>query len=599
MFKKPLADVKTSAPLRSSDRRRLRQRVVTEFGLPSDEGDLLVPEGLLLQKFSNHVNEPGVVYLSPQGDPLWFTIGKGSEALIPSVYTLWKQPNILPTLTTPAAVIPKLKGGADLMIPGVVQHTSDFTQDQLVSIAQYHRGTVLGYPVAVGRAALSSDELKQASDEDAKGKAVYVLHTWKDFMWDMGSSNKLDMPEPREIVHTSEAPQDDSEDGSKAGGSEDKAAQDDVRNTPMGSQSAQESSQDTQRPLEDVSVPTLPPEDVSFCLRNALLQAISTTLSKLPPSSFPMSASAFWANYVLPTRPAYALGPQGLVDSSAIDIKQSSYKSVKAFLKACAKEGLLKLKENKGDVVVTGIFPAHPAVVGHRPHRTVHSIEQKKEKAEEREKREREEEEKKKSEITVTELWKPFGPTIAWFVAAEKDTSDLFTLTAIREIFNSYVLTKQLVNVHEPQYINVVEDDALARAVAVKNEDTPEFLKRDDALKRVRENMQNWYEVRTDNNDPIQKKGQVKPVSVTVKMRQGRKAVTLITGFELFGLKAEELAEELRRTCSSSTSVAPLQGKTTDTEVLVQGKQVKTVVELLISKGVPKKWIESNDIIKK
>lgn len=37
-------------------------------------------------------------------------------------------------------------------------------------------------------------------------------------------------------------------------------------------------------------------------------------------------------------------------------------------------------------------------------------------------------------------------------------------------------------------------------------------------------------------------------------MRQGRKAVTLITGFELFGLDAEELAEELRKLCSSSTT---------------------------------------------
>lgn len=44
------------------------------------------------------------------------------------------------------------------------------------------------------------------------------------------------------------------------------------------------------------------------------------------------------------------------VDVGAIDIKQSTHKSVKVFLKACAKEGLVKLKETKGDVVVTGAF---------------------------------------------------------------------------------------------------------------------------------------------------------------------------------------------------------------------------------------------------
>lgn len=78
-----------------------------------------------------------VAYLAPNGDPLWFTVGKGSEDLIPTgnklcvpyaisrlkflilaVYALWKRSDLLPFLSTPAAVIPVLVGGADLMIPG-------------------------------------------------------------------------------------------------------------------------------------------------------------------------------------------------------------------------------------------------------------------------------------------------------------------------------------------------------------------------------------------------------------------------------------------------------------------------------------------------
>ena len=35
-------------------------------------------------------------------------------------------------------------------------------------------------------------------------------------------------------------------------------------------------------------------------------------------------------------------------------MKHSTFKNVKAFLKASAKEGLIKLKESKSDVVVTG-----------------------------------------------------------------------------------------------------------------------------------------------------------------------------------------------------------------------------------------------------
>jgi translation initiation factor 2D len=39
-----------------------------------------------------------------------------------------------------------------------------------------------------------------------------------------------------------------------------------------------------------------------------------------------------------------------------VDIKHSGHKSLTAFLKASAKEGLIKLKESKGEVVVTGTY---------------------------------------------------------------------------------------------------------------------------------------------------------------------------------------------------------------------------------------------------
>lgn len=112
------------------------------------------------------------------------------------------------------------------------------------------------------------------------------------------------------------------------------------------------------------------------------------------------------------------------------------------------------------------------------------------------------------------------------------------------------------------------------------------------------------------------RKGALRPISVAVKIRQGRKACTLITGFETFGLGAEDLAEELRRVCASATAgafffylllcvegvltgvraVSPLPGKTNDLEVMVQGKQVKAVTDVLVARGVPAKWIKSEDL---
>lgn len=63
MFKKPPADTKTTAPLRGSDRRKLKQRIAAEFALVDDDAEVLVPEGLLTQKISTHLNEPGVRYI--------------------------------------------------------------------------------------------------------------------------------------------------------------------------------------------------------------------------------------------------------------------------------------------------------------------------------------------------------------------------------------------------------------------------------------------------------------------------------------------------------------------------------------------------------
>jgi translation initiation factor 2D len=107
-----------------------------------------------------------------------------------------------------------------------------------------------------------------------------------------------------------------------------------------------------------------------------------------------------------------------------------------------------------------------------------------------------------------------------------------------------------------------------------------------------------------------------------MKVRQGRKAATLISGFEPFlVVDAEEMAEDLRKACAGATSgmsspvivvwsvtvffffvflrvVSPIPGKPAGSgnEVLVQGKQSTIVLEYLLGKGIPKKWIEVADL---
>ncbi|TDL26969.1 hypothetical protein BD410DRAFT_783083 [Rickenella mellea] len=604
-FKKPLASLKTSAPLRSSDRRKLKQRVVDRFNLQPDEGDILVPEGLQSVKFTTHVDEPGVAYFS-EGDPLWFTLGKGSEDLIPTVYTLWKAPDLLPTLSTPSAVIPRLTDGADLMIPGgVVTHSPTLRINELVGITQYEEGK-RGPPLAVGRMAVNGEELR---GRETKGKAVIVVHAWKDRLWEMGTKR-----EPRESVSL---PVEDEEEEEEEVTEDNEEVKEDVHDvvgeeaTPPPPSTAP--SETTAESEEAPSLPPLSPDETSTLLRLSLIHAIHTHLSHLPPTSFPIPSSTLYTTYILPSRPSHLPLPTS-TPPTEIDIKHSSHKSLTGFLRQMDKEGLVKIKEVKGkggvgEVLIMGVGKGHKDVLGHKGYVTLGDVEAKREKKE----REREREEGGRKEIVVTELWKPHQASVRFFEEAGKDTSTLYTHAELKSLLNTYIMTKALMNPHKQEYINLASDDVLAAVLyppppqgkgggkqAVGSEsDAPEFMKREDALKRLVKSMQAWHRVEVEGKDPVTRKGEMKPIDVVVKMRQGRKACTLITNFEAFFLSADDLADELRKLCASATSVTPLQGKGAGLEVMVQGKQIKAVTELLVEKGVPKRWIEVRGLVGK
>jgi translation initiation factor 2D len=210
--------------------------------------------------------------------------------------------------------------------------------------------------------ALPSDQIQEGRQE--KGKAVYVLHTWKDHLWDMGS--KPDAPEAVSFALEPD-PSSPGKDG-------------EVENA-----SPPPSSEDPET-LEVPEADALPaassytPNDISTLLHTSLLQALSTVLSELPNSSFPISGSIFYSTYILPYRPAFpnSVLPNESESSSPQDItiKASGHKSLTAFLKSAEKAALLTLKAppkhgQQTEVVVTGVNASHPSVISHKSYVTV------------------------------------------------------------------------------------------------------------------------------------------------------------------------------------------------------------------------------------
>lgn len=461
----------------------------------------------------------------------------------------------------------------------------------------------LSPPLAVGRMALPSDRLEIGGKE--KGKAVHIIHTWKDHLWDMGC--KVAVPRPTSISSTTtDETVPHSTDRTDTLEDRSISAVDTLSNLTI------------LDPPTSATPPTLPsytPQEVSSLLHLSMLQAISDTI---PASLFPIPATAFYTNYILPSRsafPASILPPESSTDiaqpsgATDITIKTSSHKSLTTFLKTAEKASILTLKaaqkhSQQPELLVTSVNESHPSVAGHHPYETVRDIEKKDARRALREKERR----LQGGSLAVRELWKPHQASLNLFEEMGKNTAALYSFTEVKDLVNSYVNSKSLVNAHNQAYINL--DQPLATCLSAKlagksrnksaeSESTAEFVKRDELTKKILQKMQPWNEVRVGHGDLVRKKGPLTPIQVTMKVRQGRKACTLITGFEPYMVvDAEEMAEELRKVCAGSTSVSPVPGKPAnpELEVLVQGKQAKAVIEYLTGRGIPKKWIEIVDL---
>lgn len=84
--------------------------------------------------------------------------------------------------------------------------------------------------------------------------------------------------------------------------------------------------------------------EISTLLSVALLQA----LSSLDRALFPMPASLLYSAHILPNRPAYIPREQ----RQDVVIAKSEWKKLAKWMKEASKEGLLKTKEVKGEIVV-------------------------------------------------------------------------------------------------------------------------------------------------------------------------------------------------------------------------------------------------------
>ncbi|KAI8989353.1 hypothetical protein BDB01DRAFT_718788 [Pilobolus umbonatus] len=571
MFKKPLTNLKTFSPLRSSDRKRFQNEAYETYPVLKDictqeGGSHLMPDDLRSAKFIAHSGTAGIVYTSEK-QVLWIKL----EDLppIPSVYTLWQYPNMLPKLYTWAPVLVKLIDGADLMIPGLVygpeKTLPNLQVGELVAI------TIKGHdiPIAIGTMAIASDNIKVRAG--MKGKAVHIIHVYKDFLWALGTK-----AEPAEIEEiTNNVSEEDQEQESET---------EDGVNEPI-----QEETSAKDTTVESDSKKSN--EEIDEWLKKSLYHALVFKLSKEKASSvLPISASSFYSAYVMSSRPA-DIGPE-------IDIKKSSWKKLQKFIKTEEKSGLLKTKEQRGETMIMSINWSHPSLQDLRKYKTMDSTNVQPVVVKETKRVINTSTAKQPEQTEIQEIFKPLGNhMLKFFEEAKHDKDAYYTIPQVRTVLSDYIQLHQLADPQNPKMINI--DAVMCDAVLTKAEyNTISKLGRDQILHRLCSKMQPFHTVKLPGKEPVFRKGSPKAIEITQEVRQGRKTVTKVTGVEGFGLEVEEIAKELTRLCASSATFNPIHGvspKNPLYEIMVQGPQIKNVTGLLLSKSVPKRYIDVID----
>lgn len=322
--------------------------------------------------------------------------------------------------------------------------------------------------------------------------------------------------------------------------------------------------------------------------------------------SFPIPQSLVISNLVLPYLPVFTPA-----QASSLQIKKTSWKNAKKFIKALDKKKLLKSKDRDGgECVVLDIDFDDPAITSFSPYRlpkkdtagassggggggkAISSGSSSSDSS-------------MGQRLSKVILYRPKEQLSPMFEAANASTKALYLPTELRPIITSYIesenlisgTNKRLVNLN-PILANAVFDghSSLDREVIAKGS-----VPRDALIDRILQACSPfWAILRNDETREAvkAKAGHAPRIQITLETRSGNKTVTKLSGVEVFHVNPQPLAEELQKACASSTSVNQLVGsspKNPVQEILVQGPQKDVIIKALEKRGVNRQWIEVLD----
>ncbi|THW67399.1 hypothetical protein D6D20_00502 [Aureobasidium pullulans] len=638
MFKKK-PTVKPLAPLRSSDRRKTADSIIAEYGLqPTAKDDTkvedkaaataettalrnaLLPDGVQTARFTTTHGPDlkqvsGTVYVGSQpGDDarvLWFKI---EDRMYPTVYTLWKQPGIVPLLHTPGFVVQKLQGGADLMTPGLANgppFNQKATKGAVVAIASLEQPSV---PVAVGACLIDISSL--GAVQGSRGHAVQTMHWAGDEIWSYSNSNKAGLNPPESIQGWLASKGDeeklveqaadldiDDDDEDQGGVNLDKSPAD----RPDPSEGLGEDASADDGLVEKVEIKDMTTKEIDDAFRKAFLYGVYHYKETNSNQSnfgleYPLTQSFVMSNLVQPFLPAYT--PE---QANSLQIKKSSYKNIKKFIKSLDKAKIVKTKErDQHETIILDVDFNNASIQNFTPYRLP-----KKETAAGTAlgRGNKATSELDTSDASIgqklgkLQYYKLKERMLPLFESAGATSHSLFTAAELKPLITTYIESENLVNAKNkrlvtlnPTLANAVFDGStsLDKEVLAKGS-----VPRDALIDRVLQASTPHYAI-IRNNDPTTKpkSGAAPKIKITLETRSGNKTVTKISGVEVYFIPPQALADELRKMCAGSSSVEQLHGsspKAPVMEIMIQGPQKDAVLKALDKRGVRPAWVEFVD----
>lgn len=541
--------------------------IIKEYNLPQglakESEEKILPPIIKQTTFKSPKGYSGTIYTDEHQTPVWFKT-KDSE-LIPTVYTLWNAPFILPIVHTHPHVIEVLEGGADLMLPGTAPpFPESIKKGSIVAIADTKDPLVVK---AVGRSNLNLGQITKVVG--TTGVAVDVYHSNEDMLFKIAKLKIKAPKEPSLEVKYKEETNDDVDQGEAETTEQVVEPQNEETEKEPVQESVEEPKESNEvNELANV-VDTLSVEDIDHFFKRSLLQTL--TQDNVKP---PMPTSIFM-NHIIGNLAS---------DFNQIQIKKTSWKKSAKFLKAMEKEGLLKVKGKGDDLTVVSVATkeTNDELKSFVPYKVKKSKPQGAQPASKL---------KDNNTLIAHKFYKPNAPLRPIFNDLDFVFANMYSANEVKEILNKYIAKHSLVN--ERNKKTILLDDNLSSIIP-----GDKVQGRDKLLTPFLNKFTEYYQLENPNlpkEDQIHKepvRGQVPQVKIITETKIGRKVVTRTFNFEAFGINAEELAGELKVKCSGSSTIGQNVQNPKLTEVTVQGPHSKIVIELLTKKyGLNQQWI--------